>query len=69
MDKIVDAPGELAKISTADLIQEAGAQGLEFILWLAMRSCLTGEVKRLHQNDNIPISNTAAGTLLLENAA
>lgn len=69
MEKIVDDPEELAKISTADLIQEAGAQGLEFILWLAMRGCLNGKVKRLHQNYHIPISNTAAGTLLLENAA
>ena len=69
MEKIVDDPEELAKISTHDLIREAGAQGLEFILWLAMRGCLTGKVKRLHQNYHIPISNTAAGTLLLENAA
>jgi protocatechuate 4,5-dioxygenase beta chain len=69
MDKIVDHPEELAKISTVDLIQEAGAQGLEFILWLAMRGCLGDKVKRLHQNYHIPISNTAAGTLLLEKAA
>ena len=69
MEKIVDDPESLAKISTADLIHEAGAQGLEFILWLAMRGCLGGKVKRLHQNYHIPISNTAAGTLLLENAA
>jgi protocatechuate 4,5-dioxygenase beta chain len=69
MEKIVDNPEELAKISTHDLIREAGAQGLEFILWLAMRGCLGDKVKRLHQNYHIPISNTAAGTLLLENAA
>ena len=69
MEKIVDNPEELAKISTYDLIREAGAQGLEFILWLAMRGCLGDKVKRLHQNYHIPISNTAAGALLLENAA
>jgi protocatechuate 4,5-dioxygenase beta chain len=69
MEKIVDHPEELAAISTHELIREAGAQGLEFILWLGMRGCLTGKVKRLHQNYHIPISNTAAGTLLLENVA
>jgi len=69
LEKIVDEPEELAAISTHDLIREAGAQGLEFILWLAMRGCLQGKVKRLHQNYHIPISNTAAGTLLLENRA
>jgi protocatechuate 4,5-dioxygenase beta chain len=67
LEKIVDEPEKLAAISTHDLIREAGAQGLEFILWLAMRGCLQGKVKRLHQNYHIPISNTAAGTLLLEN--
>jgi len=67
MEKIVDEPEELAAMSTHDLILEAGAQGAEFILWLAMRGCLQGKVKRLHQNYHIPISNTAAGTLLLEN--
>ena len=69
MEKIVDAPEELAAISTRDLIREAGAQGAEFILWLAMRGCLQGKVRRLHQNYHIPISNTAAGTLLIENRA
>ncbi len=57
----------MAATSTRDLIREAGAQGAELILWLAMRGCLQGKVKRLHQNYYIPISNTAAGTLLLEN--
>jgi protocatechuate 4,5-dioxygenase beta chain len=69
MEKIVGDPEALAKISSHELIREAGAQRLEFILWLTMRGCLNGKVKRLHQNYHIPISNTAAGTLLLENAA
>ena len=34
-----------------------------------MRGALTGKVTELHRNYHIPISNTAAATVLLENAA
>ncbi|MEX2524319.1 MAG: class III extradiol dioxygenase family protein [Gammaproteobacteria bacterium] len=69
MEKIVTDPEQLAKLTIRDLVREAGAQGAEFILWLIMRGALTGKVSKLHSNYHIPISNTAAGLLLLENAA
>ncbi len=69
MEKIVSDPEQLAKLSIHDLVKEAGAQGAEFILWLIMRGALTGKVSQIHRNYHIPISNTAAGLLLLENAA
>ena len=69
MDKIVSEPETLAKMSAFELVREAGAQGAEFIQWLAMRGALTGKVRALHSNYHIPISNTAAGLLVLENAA
>jgi protocatechuate 4,5-dioxygenase, beta chain len=69
MEKIVDDPAALTKYSIRDLVQLAGSQGTEFIHWLMMRGALSGRVKRLHSNYHIPISNTAAGLLLLENAA
>jgi protocatechuate 4,5-dioxygenase beta chain len=69
MEKIVDNPEALASYSIHDLVELAGSQGAEFIHWLMMRGALTGRVTRLHSNYHIPISNTAAGLLLLENAA
>jgi protocatechuate 4,5-dioxygenase beta chain len=69
MDKIVGEPETLAKLTTHELVREAGAQGAEFIQWLAMRGALTGKVRKLHSSYHIPISNTAAGMLVLENAA
>ncbi len=69
MEKIVSAPEELARISTHDLVLQAGAQGAEFILWLAMRGALQGHVRALHQNYHAPVSNTAGACMLLENAA
>lgn len=34
-----------------------------------MRGALTGDVGELHRNYHIPISNTAAATVVLENRA
>ena len=48
-------------------IELAGAQGIEFLNWMAMRGALTGKVAQVHRNYHIPISNTAAATVVLEN--
>ncbi|MCB9957475.1 MAG: protocatechuate 3,4-dioxygenase [Rhodospirillaceae bacterium] len=69
MEKIVDEPGYFLDMTIPELVREAGAQGAEFILWLTMRGALGGNVKVLHSNYHIPISNTASGLLCLENAA
>lgn len=68
MEKIVDDPEYFLDMSIHELVRQAGAQGAEFILWLTMRGALTGKVKKLHGNYHIPISNTGAGMLLLENS-
>jgi hypothetical protein len=36
-------------------------------MWLTARGALTGRVSSVHSNYHIPISNTAAGLLVLEN--
>ncbi|MDH5359522.1 MAG: class III extradiol dioxygenase family protein [Gammaproteobacteria bacterium] len=68
MEKIVDDPEYFMDMSIHELVRQAGAQGAEFILWLTMRGALTGKVKKLHGNYHIPISNTGAGMLVLENS-
>lgn len=67
MDKIVNEPEALAGYSIHDWVEAAGAQGVEFLNWMAMRGALTGHVKEVHRNYHIPISNTAAATVVLEN--
>jgi protocatechuate 4,5-dioxygenase beta chain len=69
MEKIVNDPQSLTRLSMHDLVREAGAQGAEFILWLAMRGALTGKVSKIHSSYHIAISNTATGVMVLENAA
>ena len=69
MERIVSDPESLTRLSIHDLIREAGAQGAEFIQWLIMRGALGDRVSKVHSNYHIPISNTASGLLVLENAA
>ncbi len=69
MEKLVNDPESLTHMSARDLVREAGSQGAEFLMWLAMRGALTGRVTELQSNYHIPISNTAAGMMLLQNAA
>ena len=67
MDKLVGEPEFLARYSIHDWVEESGAQGVEFLNWMAMRGALTGRVAEVHRNYHIPISNTAAATVVLEN--
>jgi protocatechuate 4,5-dioxygenase beta chain len=69
MQKIVTDPKALTKYTIPELVELAGSQGPELIMWLIMRGALRGRVTKLHSNYHIPISNTGAGLLLLENAA
>lgn len=67
LDKIVAEPETLAKISVHDFVKQSGSQGVEFLNWMAMRGALTSQVSELHRNYHIPISNTAAATVVYEN--
>ncbi|MDX1403674.1 MAG: class III extradiol dioxygenase family protein [Woeseiaceae bacterium] len=69
MDKIVNDPEALTEYSILDIVRNAGAQGAELVLWLTMRGALSEKVRKVHSNYHIPISNTASGLLVLENAA
>jgi protocatechuate 4,5-dioxygenase beta chain len=68
LDKIVAEPEALTKYSIHDLVRLAGTQGVEIIMWLVMRGALLGNVAKVHSHYHIPVSNTAAGLMVLENA-
>jgi protocatechuate 4,5-dioxygenase beta chain len=67
MDKLVDDPAALIRYSIQDLVETTGSKGVELMMWIAARAAMTGSVTRIHGSYHIPISNTAAGLLLLEN--
>jgi protocatechuate 4,5-dioxygenase beta chain len=66
---IVPDPEALTAHDTLDIVELAGSQGVEILNWLAARGALTGSPRELAHNYHVPISNTAAATLLVENRA
>jgi protocatechuate 4,5-dioxygenase beta chain len=62
---MIDEPEALAKLSVREIIEKAGAQGIELEAWLAMRGAMQGPVNSLHRDYHIPISNTAAACMLM----
>ena len=69
MESLTSDPTWATKYSIADLVELAGTQGIELLMWLATRGALTGQVKKVQANYHIPISNTAAGLMVMENHA
>lgn len=67
MDRLAAEPAWATQWSINELARQAGTQGIELLNWLAARGAL-GEapVRERHRNYHIPISNTAAGLMLLE---
>jgi len=68
MASLTEDPTWATKYSTVELVEQTGSQGIELILWLTARATL-GSVREVAANYHIPISNTAAGMMLLEPAA
>jgi len=68
LDRIGPEPHVLAELTTTDFIREAGSEGAELIMWLVMRGALADEVKTLHTHYHVPVSNTAAGVIVLQDA-
>jgi protocatechuate 4,5-dioxygenase beta chain len=71
MDSLIDDPKWATQYSIHELVEQAGTQGVELVMWLAARGALAGAAQRVRKvcgNYHIPISNTAAGLLALEPA-
>jgi hypothetical protein len=68
LDEIVRKPGHLADLSNTDYIREAGSEGAELVMWLVMRGALGDDVVAAHSGYHVPVSNTAAGIVTIENA-
>lgn len=68
MDSMVKDPTWVTKYSIDDLVELTGTQGVELLMWLTARGALGGRVRDLHRNYHVPISNTAAATMVLEPA-
>jgi protocatechuate 4,5-dioxygenase beta chain len=57
----------LVGLSHVDYMRDAGAEGIEMIMWLIMRGALNDTVSEVYRHYHVPVSNTAAGLIILEN--
>lgn len=71
MDSLLTNPEWATQFSVHEIVEKAGTQGVELLMWLAMRAALTAagpSVRKVHSNYHLPISNTATALLALETA-
>ena len=66
LDLLVSSPTAAAAIPHIDFVREAGAEGIEMIMWLVMRGALGETVTETYRATHVPTSNTHNGLLLLE---
>lgn len=65
--EIVDKPARLTEMTNTEYIREAGSEGAELVMWLVMRGALGEDVTAVHSGYHVPVSNTAAGIVAIEN--
>jgi protocatechuate 4,5-dioxygenase beta chain len=68
LDGLTKDPKKLTRISHLEFMREAGAEGIEMVMWLIMRGALDDKVKEVYRFYTVPASNTAVGHIILENA-
>jgi protocatechuate 4,5-dioxygenase, beta chain len=68
IENIIHDPESFTRLSNTEIMDRAGTEGIETIMWMVMRGALGDKVNALHKHYHAPISNTGAGVLLLEPA-
>jgi hypothetical protein len=68
LDGLVADPEAVTRIGHTEYLREAGAEGIELVMWLVMRGALDPHVKEVYRATHVPTSNTHNGLLVLENA-
>ena len=65
MESLVRDPQWATRYTVPELVEKAGTQGIELLMWLAARAALGERVNAVHRNYHIPISNTASGLMVM----
>ncbi len=67
LDGLTKNPKKLAAMPHIEYMREAGAEGIELVMWHVMRGALDDKVKELYRFYTVPASNTAVGHIILQN--
>jgi protocatechuate 4,5-dioxygenase, beta chain len=65
LDEIERNPDGLAAISHQRIMEEAGAEAVELIMWLTMRGALSPKARRVHRHYYAPMT-TGMGLITFE---
>jgi protocatechuate 4,5-dioxygenase beta chain len=60
-------PERLTRIPHVEYMREAGAEGVELVMWLIMRGAMDADAREVYRFYHVPASNTAVGHIILEN--
>lgn len=65
LDRVESDPDSLARLTHQEIMEQAGAEAVELIMWLTMRGALPDRVRRVHRNYYAPMT-TGMGLIALE---
>jgi protocatechuate 4,5-dioxygenase beta chain len=66
-DELEKNPEGLAEISHQEIMEEAGAEAVELIMWLTMRGALSEKAKRVHRHYYAPMT-TGMGLITFQDS-
>ena len=69
LDDLTRDPQRLVNLPHIEYVREAGAEGIEMVMWLIMLGALEGGITEVYRHYHVPASNTATGLIILENQA
>jgi protocatechuate 4,5-dioxygenase beta chain len=67
LDNLTKDPKKLTRIPHLEYMRDAGAEGIEMVMWLIMRGALDDKIDEVYRFYTVPASNTAVGHIILEN--
>jgi protocatechuate 4,5-dioxygenase beta chain len=67
LEDLTRNPQRLIELPHIEYVREAGAEGIEMVMWLVMRGALDDNAIEIYQHYHVPASNTATGLMILEN--
>ncbi len=66
LDRLTSDPEGLSQMPHMEYVREAGAEGIEMVMWLVMRGALGDNVEEAYRFYHVPASNTAVGNIILK---
>lgn len=67
LQRLESNPDELANISHQEIMEQAGAEAVELIMWLTMRGALSPRARRVHRHYYAPMT-TGMGLITFEDS-